>query len=81
MRRTTYTVSDSISRIVRLVDAGSWRTSRVSAYRIISECQELTDGDSVSLLTHAERSWLTGSIVWVSESLEDAARGEGIYMD
>jgi hypothetical protein len=80
MRRTTYTVSDSISRIVQLVDAGSWRTSRVSAYRIISECQELT-GDSVSLLTDAERSWLTGSIVWVSESLEDAARGEGIYMD
>lgn len=80
MRRTTCTVSDSISRIVRMVDGGSWRTSRVAAYRIISECEELT-GDRVSLLTDGERQWLTGSIVWVSEALEDAARGEGIYTD
>jgi hypothetical protein len=35
----------------------------------------------LAMLTDSERQWLTGAVVWVSESLEDAARGEGVYMD
>jgi len=81
MCRTTL-ISDRISRIVSAVDSGAWRTSRIPAYRIISECGELLDRPRIlSRLTDAERQWLTGVIVWVSESLEDAARGEGVYLD
>lgn len=75
------TISARIARIVAMVDRGEWKHSRVSAYRIISECERLTEGNAVSLLTDSERQWLTGVIVWISETLEDAARGEGVYME
>ena len=75
-------ISDRITHIARLVDSGAWRTSRIPAYRIISECESLLECPwIVSTLTDAERQWLIGVIVWVSETLEDSARGEGVYMD
>jgi hypothetical protein len=76
------TVSDRISRIVRMVDSGEWKSSRIPAYRILGECGELLDTPGiVPLLTDAERQWLTGVTVWISETLEDSARGEGVYLD
>ena len=81
MKPSRCTVSDRLSRIVSQVDSGEWKHSRVPAYRIISECEELTEGLGVSLLTDSERQWLVGVIVWVAEALEDSARGEGVYLD
>ena len=75
------TISARIARIVSMVDRGEWKHSRIPAYRIIAECERLTEGNAVSLLTDSERQWLTGVIVWISETLEDAARGEGVYME
>ena len=81
MNPSRCTVSDRLSRIVSQVDSGEWKHSRVPAYRIISECEELTEGPGVSLLTDSERQWLVGVVVWIGETLEDSARGEGVYMD
>lgn len=81
MKPTSTAISDRISRIVRLVDSQAWKGCRVASYRIISECQELTEGSGARFLTDSERQWLTGVIVWISETLEDSARGEGVYMD
>jgi hypothetical protein len=76
------TISDRIARIVAMVDLGEWKRSRIPAYRIISECEALLERPRVlAMLTDSERQWLIGAVVWVSESLEDAARGEGVYMD
>jgi len=76
------TVSDRISRIVRMVDSGEWKSSRIPAYRILGECETLIDSPRiVPLLTDAERQWLIGVTVWISETLEDSARGEGVYLD
>jgi hypothetical protein len=76
------TISARIARIVAMVDRGEWKHSRIPAYRIISECEALLERPrALALLTDSERQWLTGAVVWVSESLEDAARGEGVYMD
>ena len=80
MHTTSCHVSDAVSAIVSQVDSGSWKRSRVPAYRIISKCETLL-GESLELLTDSERQWMTGVLVWVSETLEDAARGEGVYME
>lgn len=75
-------ISDRLTRIVSQVDSGSWKHSRVPAYRIIGECEELLSRPRVlSLLTDAERQWLVGVTVWIGEALEDSARGEGVYME
>jgi hypothetical protein len=75
-------ISDRIARIVAMVDLGEWKRSRIPAYRIISECEALLERPRVlAMLTDSERQWLIGAVVWVSESLEDAARGEGVYLD
>lgn len=79
---TPTSLSDRIARIVSQVDAGEWKHSRIPAYRIISECEGLLERPRVlSLLTEAERQWLVGVIVWIGEALDDAALGEGVYMD